>query len=123
MERTKKKINIVWFRRDLRLSDNTALTHALDAGLPVLMIYIFDAAVIDELQIDDPRISFIYKTLSELNTELRKYGSSLLVKKGEPENVWEELIRVHDINSVYINKDYEPYAISQDLKIEALLRE
>jgi deoxyribodipyrimidine photo-lyase len=123
MERTKKKINIVWFRRDLRLNDNTALTHALDAGLPVLMIFIFDAAVIDELQIDDPRISFIYKTLSELNTELRKYGSSLLVKKGEPENVWEELIRVHDINSVYINKDYEPYAISQDLKIEALLRE
>lgn len=115
------KINIFWFRRDLRLDDNTALNHSLEAGLPVLPLFIFDTAIIEELPADDPRISFIYSTLQEINDELNKQGSSLLVLKGDPEKVWKELIASYDINSVYINKDYEPYSISRDLKIEALL--
>jgi deoxyribodipyrimidine photo-lyase len=116
------KINIFWFRRDLRLDDNTALTQVLTRGLPVLTVFIFDTNIIHELPADDVRISFIYDTLSELNIELRKHGSSLLVQKGDPATVWRNLIKSYDINSVFINKDYEPYSISRDLEIEALLR-
>lgn len=78
------KINIFWFRRDLRLSDNTALYRALNAGLPVLPVFIFDTDITDELQSDDPRISFIYSALYDINNELQKSGSSLLIKKGDP---------------------------------------
>jgi deoxyribodipyrimidine photo-lyase len=116
------KINIFWFRRDLRLEDNTALIHALEAGLPVLTLFIFDTVILDELQADDPRISFIYSALESINNDLKKVGSSLLVFKGDPEKVWEKLITTYEINSVYINKDYEPYSISRDLKIEDILR-
>jgi deoxyribodipyrimidine photo-lyase len=116
------KINIFWFRRDLRIEDNTALNYALEKGLPVLPVFIFDTAIIDELPGDDPRISFIYLTLQKINNDLQKLGSSLLVLKGDPEEVWKNLISSYDINSVYINKDYEPYSISRDLKIEVILR-
>ncbi|HOW40927.1 MAG TPA: deoxyribodipyrimidine photo-lyase [Bacteroidales bacterium] len=117
------KVNIFWFRRDLRLNDNTALNNALAEGLPVLPVFIFDDNITGELPVDDPRISFIYDSLSALNNELGKYESSILVLRGNPEKVWKKLTAEYDINSVFINKDYEPYAITRDNNIEKLLNQ
>jgi len=116
------KINIFWFRRDLRLEDNTALDNALSAGLPVLPVFIFDTNITNELQRDDARITFISETLSEINDNLQKSGSSVYVLNGYPEKIWKELLNSFDINAVYINKDYEPYAIKRDEAIDKLLR-
>jgi len=115
------KINIFWFRRDLRLDDNTGLNNALNELLPVLPIFIFDTNITEELTEDDARISFIYNRLSHLNKELQKKGSSVYIFMGDPEEVWKKLISMFDINSVYINKDYEPYAIKRDHGIETIL--
>ncbi|MCU0472927.1 MAG: DNA photolyase family protein [Bacteroidales bacterium] len=115
------KLNIFWFRRDLRLDDNTGLYNALNEGLRVILIFIFDTNIIDELSEDDARISFIYNRLSYLNDELQKKGSSVYILKGDPEEIWNRLIGMFDINSVYINKDYEPYAIERDRRIETIL--
>ncbi|NLV18729.1 MAG: deoxyribodipyrimidine photo-lyase [Bacteroidetes bacterium] len=115
------KINIFWFRRDLRLQDNTALYHALNSGLPVLPVFIFDTNITDDLPEDDPRLNFIYYTLLDINNELSKYGSSLTILKGDPLQKWEELISSYDISEVFINKDYEPYAIERDRQAESLL--
>jgi deoxyribodipyrimidine photo-lyase len=117
------KVNVHWFRRDLRLYDNTSLNHALAENLPVLPVFIFDECIVDELPASDPRISFIHDTISEINDELLKYGSSLLILKGDPVIVWKKVITSYDINAVYVNKDYEPYSISRDLKVEELLHE
>jgi len=116
------KVSIFWFRRDLRLEDNTGLTAALGSGNPVLPVFIFDTNIIDELPADDPRIGFIHKSLSSINDELKKSGSSLLVMRGDPETVWKKLITAYDIDAVYINKDYEPYAINRDSAIEKILK-
>jgi deoxyribodipyrimidine photo-lyase len=78
-------INIFWFRRDLRLEDNTALHKALASGLPVLPVFIFDTNITDELPHDDARISFIHETVSDINDILQKAGSSIYVLKGDPE--------------------------------------
>jgi len=115
------KINIFWFRRDLRLEDNTGLNQALSSGLPVLPLFIFDKNITDELPADDPRVNFIYESLSALDKELQKSGSSILILKGDPIKIWEELITSYDINEVFINKDYEPYAVERDGKISVLL--
>jgi len=115
------KINIFWFRRDLRLEDNRALNKALAEGIPVLCVFIFDTLIIDELPQDDPRISFIYETLSGLNNQLRKYESSLLILKGDPLTLWKNLAESYTINAVFVNKDYEPYSISRDQNIESIL--
>jgi deoxyribodipyrimidine photo-lyase len=115
------KINILWFRRDLRLEDNTALEKAQASGLPVLPVFIFDTNITAELPSDDARITFIHETLSAINNKLQKAGSSVYVLKGNPEEIWKELIISFDINAVYINKDYEPYVIQRDKAIEELL--
>jgi deoxyribodipyrimidine photo-lyase len=116
------KINIFWFRRDLRLEDNNALFQATTSGLPVLPIFIFDTNITDELKVDDPRLNFIYETLSSINTKLAEFGSSVLIIKGDPISAWNKLSESYDINAVYFNKDYEPYAIQRDSAVETLLR-
>jgi deoxyribodipyrimidine photo-lyase len=116
------KITIFWFRRDLRIEDNTALYQALASGFPVLPLFIFDTNISGELPRNDARISFIYGTLTDINKHLQKAGSSLYVMNGVPEEKWKELIFLFDINAVYINKDYEPYAIRRDKEIEELLK-
>ena len=61
-------------------------------------------------------------TLRKLHKELRKKGSSLLCLQGDPLQIWEELISRFEIAQVYINKDYEPYAIERDQKVKDLLQ-
>jgi deoxyribodipyrimidine photo-lyase len=116
------KINIFWFRRDLRTEDNMALNRALSSDLPVLPVFIFDTNITDELPADDPRVGFIHERLSDINKNLRKSGSSLYVLKGDPEEKWKELVASFDVNAVYINKDYEPYDTMRDKEIEELLK-
>jgi deoxyribodipyrimidine photo-lyase len=117
------KINVFWFRRDLRLNDNNALIQAAGSGLPVLPVFIFDSNITDDLTKDDSRITFILETLLSINNKLVEYGSSLLVLKGDPLNVWKTIIDSYDIYSVFINKDYEPYALQRDKSVEILLRD
>jgi deoxyribodipyrimidine photo-lyase len=117
------KISVFWFRRDLRLEDNTALNHALDSGFPVLPLFIFDQNIIRDLPVDDPRITFIHKLLRFINHKLNEHGSSIKILKGQPGKVWKNLISDHEVENVYVNKDYEPYALERDNKIRALLNQ
>lgn len=105
----------------MRLQDNTALYHALNSGLPVLPVFIFDTNITDDLPEDDPRLNFIYYTLLDINNELSEYGTSLTILKGDPLQKWKELISLYDISEVFINKDYEPYAIERDRQTGTLL--
>ena len=116
------KTNIFWFRRDLRLDDNVGLNSALSSGNPVLGIFIFDEDIIENLPKDDARISFIYQKLEEINKRLNTVNSSLLVIKGKPINVFNNLIKEYEIENLYSNLDYEPYAIDRDKKISDLLK-
>lgn len=111
-----------WFRRDLRLLDNTALFHALSENQQVIPLFIFDANIIEELPKNDARISFIYQKLEQINVELQKVGSSLLVLKGNPKEVWQQLFTEYSVKNIYFNKDYEPYAIARDKEITALAK-
>jgi deoxyribodipyrimidine photo-lyase len=117
------KVNFFWFRRDLRLEDNTALHHALNSGQKVIPVFIFDEEILDKLPKNDARVSFIYDKLSEINQELSKYGSGVLIKKGNPVEVWKELTKEFLIQEVFLNKDYEPYAITRDNAVKELLQE
>jgi len=114
-------ISVFWFRRDLRLDDNQGLAKAMESGLPVLPIFIFDTNIIDELQEDDPRITFIYESLNKIHEELRSRNSAIHIYKGDPLLIWKELVENYQISSVFVNKDYEPYAISRDKEIENFL--
>jgi len=116
------KISIFWFRRDLRLEDNIALYESISLKKNVLPIFIFDDDILNELPNDDPRVNFIYQTLFDINLVLQKHDTSLLILKGKLEDVWSKLIQKYTIESVFINKDYEPYAIKRDQKLGEVLK-
>ncbi len=112
-----EEIVIFWFRRDLRLEDNTGLMAAHSSGLPVLPLFIFDTNILDELQKNDPRVCFIYEQLNKINDQLEKCSSGLFCKKGSPLSVWRELTQRYTVKAVYCNEDYEPYARKRDDRI------
>ena len=118
----KKKISIFWFRRDLRLNDNAGLYHALKNNENLLCLFIFDKQILDKLEDkDDPRLTFIYQQVLELKSSLEERAGSLLIKYGEPTKVWKEITSEFNVDTVYTNRDYEPYAISRDAKIKSYL--
>ncbi|WP_016987975.1 cryptochrome/photolyase family protein [Flavobacterium sp. ACAM 123] len=118
----KQKVSIFWFRRDLRLEDNIGLFHALESQYPVIPLFIFDEAILASLPRNDARVGFIHESLSNINEQLKKIGSSLLVRKGETAIVFETLSKEFDVKEVFFNKDYEQYAIARDHKICELLQ-
>ncbi len=120
----KQKISVFWFRRDLRLTDNTGLFYALKSGLPALPVFIFDTSILEKLNAkNDARISFIHSEIEKINTELVKLGSSLKVLHVKPLEAFQKLINEFEIASVYTNNDYEPYAIQRDKEIQIFLKQ
>jgi deoxyribodipyrimidine photo-lyase len=123
MKKNKEKITLFWFRRDLRISDNKALHEALKSPHPVLPIFIFDEEITSSLPEDDGRITFIYDTLYTLNEILITHSSCIYCLKGQPIDIWKQLISEFDIDAVFANEDYEPYSIKRDAEVEVLLNQ
>ena len=117
-------VNIFWFRRDLRLTDNAGLYHALKSDKPVIPVFIFDKNILDKLEDKaDRRVEFIHAALEEMQNSLRVIGSSLEVYYGTPEEVFEKLFAKYTIETVFANHDYEPYAFERETAIVKLLKE
>ncbi len=115
------EVNIFWFRRDLRLNDNTALYHALMSGKNVLPIFIFDTTILKDLPKDDARVSFINQLLDGIQQQLKAEGKSLAVFHGTPKAVFKQLVKEQPITAVYTNHDYEQAALQRDKEIADLL--
>lgn len=117
-------LSLVWLRRDLRLSDNAALYHALKSGRPVLPVFIFDRVILDALDDRrDRRVEFLVQEVDRLRAELAQMGSALIVRYGKPVEVWRELTEQYQISDVFANHDYEVYAKDRDKAIGELLAE
>lgn len=120
----KQTTNIFWFRRDLRLDDNIGLYQALSEKHPVLPIFIFDIEILDNLPEDDARVTFIFETLHKLRKTLQEeHDSSLAIYYGKPMDIYNKLIEDYNIDTVFTNHDYEPYATERDAEIKNLLSE
>lgn len=118
----KQTVNIFWFRRDLRLDDNAGFYEALKGKHPVLPVFIFDSDILGKLPDDDPRISFIYKTLQSIKQTLQtKHGSNIALFHGKPLDIFKQLTEIYSVESVYTNHDYEPYARQRDESIKTWL--
>lgn len=119
---SKGKINIFWFRRDLRLDDNLGFYEALKSDYPVLPVFIFDTEILDKLPKDDARVTFIHDTLQSMRQQLQdEHKSSIAMFQGKPKVVFSQLLNDYEIGSVYTNHDYEPYAKERDKEIKSLL--
>ena len=119
----KPTINVCWLRRDLRLHDHHALDQALQAGNPVLLLFIFDQNILSRLSDKaDRRVTFIHQTLSRLNEELQSFGSCIYSLYDKPIHAFQQLLEKFEVEEVFANHDYEPYAVSRDQEISDFLR-
>lgn len=118
----KEKINIFWFRRDLRLDDNHALFQALKLNLNVLPIFIFDEEILSKLPSKfDARVEFIFQELENLNKKLAQNGKGIQYFQGKVSDIFKKLISEFNIEKVFANEDYEPQAINRDNEIKKIL--
>ena len=110
------------FRRDLRIYDNNALHHACANCEKVYCCFIFTPEQITNKNDykSDNAIQFMVESLKELASDLKKLGSKLYILFGDNNKVIHELIDKLNIQSVYFNRDYTPYALLRDHDIKEL---
>jgi len=114
-----KNIVIHWFRQDLRLSDNPALSAAAKNG-SVLPIYINDEKNAGEQHLGAASRWWLHHSLGELNQSL---NDKLAVFSGDPKQILSDLIEKHKVSAVYWNRCYEPWRISRDKEIKKELED
>ncbi|MFP5385960.1 MAG: cryptochrome/photolyase family protein [Bacteriovoracia bacterium] len=113
--------SLCWLRRDLRLHDHAALSASLAEGETTL-VFIFDTQILGHLtDKSDRRITFIIQSLMEMEKEVHKYGSSIIIRYGDPIHEIPKLARELKVKKVHCNRDYEPYAKKRDNEIEEIL--
>ncbi|MCB2379128.1 DNA photolyase family protein [Hymenobacter sp. BT635] len=116
------KIVLFWHRRDLRQHDNAGLTAALQSGLPVVPLFIYDREILDLLPSRrDARVTFIYDEVERLARQTEQAGGTFLAEYGRPLAVFEALLGRYEVAAVYTNEDYEPYAAVRDAAVAELL--
>jgi deoxyribodipyrimidine photo-lyase len=114
-------INIFWFRRDLRLNDNRGLFEALNSGRKVMPVFIFDTEILSKLPSDDKRVRFIYERINLLNKQLSLSKGAIAVYFGKPADVFAAIVSQQQVETVFTNRDYEPYSIQRDNTVAQIL--
>ncbi len=112
---------IHWFRRDLRLNDNTALAAAFATGKPVLPVFILDSTILEGPRYGGLPIVFMLRILKGLDARLQEHGSRLLIRHGKPTEILPQLVTEFAAQAVYFNQDYTPYARRRDAQIHEAL--
>ena len=116
-----KTTAIWWIRRDLRLADNPTLHAALRHAGQVLPIFVLDPKLLDSPYASERRSAFLLGGLRELDTDLRKIGSRLIVREGAPERELSQVLQESGAHTIYAHSDYSPYARSRDSRLAQLL--
>ncbi|MEI8290597.1 MAG: deoxyribodipyrimidine photo-lyase [Verrucomicrobiota bacterium] len=115
------KTVIHWFRRDLRVSDNVALSEAARRAEQVVPVFIFEEAFRSGPDVGAARLAFLLQSVEALRTELASLGHALVIRCGEPEEILPELAKEAGAQAVFANKRYEPYAQHRDERIVSAL--
>ncbi len=112
---------IVWFRQDLRLTDNPALAAAAEGGRPVVPVYILDDAGEGDWAPGAASRWWLHHSLESLGRDLAARGSRLILRRGPSAAVLDELIAETGAAGVYWNRRYEPAPIARDAGIKKSL--
>lgn len=120
----KYNLSLFIFRRDLRLSDNTALNAALEQSKAVIPCFIFDPQQISD---ENPyksnnAIQFMLESLNDLQDQLSRHKGKLYYFHGDPVQTLQDLLKNTPIDAIFINADYTPFSIKRDTAIADLCK-
>lgn len=110
---------IFWFRRDLRLDDNTGLARAAQECDEVIPVFIFNPVQVGPLNKyrSHAAVQFMVESLMDLEQHIRKIGGVLNIYMGSPEVVLKDLAHASRAGAVYVNNDYTPFSRARDAKV------
>jgi len=97
----KQELQLVWFKRDLRLQDNKAIENALNSGKRVLLLYVFEDFLLEDKHYSQRHWDFVKQSLEDLNQSLKPYNSQVLVVNETIETVIKKLKENYTITQVY----------------------
>ena len=115
------KTALHWFRRDLRVTDNTALWQAYSESERLVPVFCWDDAILRSPDVGPARVDFLLRSLQSLSRNLESLGHRLIIRRGRPEEVLPVLAREAGAAAVFVNRDYEPYSVARDARVEAAL--
>jgi len=112
---------IHWFRRDLRITDNTALAAASSWAEEVIPVYILSPWSRPHRWTGPMRQEFLCGCLESLNGNLKSIGSRLIIRQGDPLEILRNLVKETAATAIFYNKDPDPHgrAVEENLKKEA----
>ena len=99
------KINIVWFKRDLRLSDHQPLKNAFSNGLPTLLIYNFEPLLLDDVHYNERHWRFVYQSICDLNTQLARFKSRVYIFNEDMQTLLESLHSQFEITNLFSHQE------------------
>lgn len=112
---------LVWFRRDLRVRDNPALSAAVEACGEVIGLFVFDEPLLKSGVFGSACVNFMLGSLRELSERLQQIGIPLLYARGDQREEVERIVRERAVERIYWNRDYEPAAVDRDGLVQKAL--
>ncbi len=101
----KEQVNVVWFKRDLRLEDNEAIFKAISSGKPTLLLYVFEKSLKEDNHYSERHWNFIKQSLIDLNHELTAYNTKVLAVSSEVIQVFSTLQQFWKIDTVFSHQE------------------
>jgi len=114
---------LLWFRQDLRLTDNPALTEALASGRPVVPVFVLDEETPGAWAPGGAARWWLHHSLAALAAALAERGSRLVLRRGRAERVIPRLVEEIGAAAVHVNRLYEPWARASDAAVAAALKQ
>ena len=114
--------SLVWFRKDLRLSDNPALGAALRRGAPVACLFVLDSETEGALPVGGAAAWWLHRSLAALCDDIAARGGGLILRRGGAREIVPRVCAALDVGAVYWNRCYEPEAIARDAALKRALK-
>lgn len=111
-------MNVVWFKRDLRITDHEALTKAARLG-PVLPLFIFEPQLWQQLDMSERHYLFLYESLRELNESLKTLGQKLIVRIGDSVEIFQQIHSKYRIQSLWSHQEtWNGWTYARDIQVK-----
>ena len=101
----KPAINIVWFKRDLRLSDHKPLQLAIESGLPIVLLYVFEPSLMNYGDSSDRHWRFIYQSLQQMQKVLEKYNAVINIIHSEAINAFQKINEHFSVSYIFSHEE------------------
>jgi deoxyribodipyrimidine photo-lyase len=115
-------LTLLWFSRDLRLTDNPAVAAAIARGGPIVPVFILDDLDAGEWAPGGSSRWWLHGSLRALDESLRQRGNRLVLRRGPAEIVINKLLDQTGADAVYWNRRYEPWATARGGRLESMLK-